>query len=185
MNFLNNLTELLKEKNMSRRELANKIGISPSTINSWYSRGCENVTLINLNKIARFFDITLDELVYNNEKSDVDVVSFSSKYYSKADIEFIKSMQTLINDYKSNMENELNAKVKRIFYRRNRYNLNLEKYILTDNVHSYIKQIENIDSWKAKKLDDLRKRDIYKDLYKELNKSDIEKYLEQIKGEKK
>ena len=67
--------------------------------------------------------LTLDELVYNNEKSDVDVVSFSSKYYSKADIEFIKSMQTLINDYKSNMENELNAKVKRIFYRRNRYNL--------------------------------------------------------------
>lgn len=34
MNFLDNLTKLLKRENLSRAELAKRLNIAPSTINS-------------------------------------------------------------------------------------------------------------------------------------------------------
>lgn len=63
MNFLKNLTHLMEINNMSRNDLAKAVGIAPSTINSWYNRGYENISLKTLLKLSRFFNITIDELV--------------------------------------------------------------------------------------------------------------------------
>lgn len=63
MNFLKNLTHLMEINNMSRNDLAKAVGIAPSTVNSWYNRGYENISLKTLLKLSRFFNITIDELV--------------------------------------------------------------------------------------------------------------------------
>ncbi len=63
MNFLKNLDILLFSRKMTRSDLARAIDISPSTINSWYNRSCEGVTLKNLIKISNYFNISLDDLV--------------------------------------------------------------------------------------------------------------------------
>lgn len=63
MMFLKNLSELLYVNKMSRSDLARALGIAPSTVNSWFNRSCENVSLKTLVEIASYFKITLDDLV--------------------------------------------------------------------------------------------------------------------------
>lgn len=63
MNFLKNLTHLMEINDMSRNDLAKAVGIAPSTVNSWFNRGYENISLKTLLKLSRFFNITIDELV--------------------------------------------------------------------------------------------------------------------------
>ena len=67
MNFLNNLTYLLKENHMSRSDLGREVGISPSTINSWFNRSSDGVSLKSLVDIAKYFDVTLDILVNSDD----------------------------------------------------------------------------------------------------------------------
>lgn len=63
MKFLKNLDDLLHNNHMSRSDLARAIHIAPSTVNSWFNRSCENVSLKTLVDIAAYFNITLDDLV--------------------------------------------------------------------------------------------------------------------------
>ena len=87
MRLLENLTELLKENNMNRTELAKQIGVAPSTINSWFSRNCENITLSNLIKISKFFNISIDELVHGYSS---EVVIFDDLEYTREELDIIK-----------------------------------------------------------------------------------------------
>lgn len=54
MEFLDILTSLLKSHNMTRSDLARAIDVPPSTINSWYARGAEKVSIKILQKIANY-----------------------------------------------------------------------------------------------------------------------------------
>ena len=63
MRLLENLTFLMQEKNMNRTELAKEIGIAPSTINSWYNRNCDNISLSTLIKLSGSFNISMEELI--------------------------------------------------------------------------------------------------------------------------
>lgn len=69
MKFLKNLSDILYENNMSRSDLARALGIAPSTVNSWFNRSCENISLKTLIQIASYFNITLDDLVNGNALS--------------------------------------------------------------------------------------------------------------------
>ena len=73
MNILENLDMLLNEQNLSKRKFAFEIGVSPSTVHSWYQRNFENISLGYLIKISDYFNITIDELVYGKqEKKDYE-----------------------------------------------------------------------------------------------------------------
>ena len=61
-NFSKNLAYLRQVKNLSKRDLAQKTGISEMAI-GYYERGKRNPTLENLIKIADFFDISIDRLI--------------------------------------------------------------------------------------------------------------------------
>lgn len=95
MKFLNNLEKLLKENNMKKSDLARIIGISQPTINAWYTKGYENVSLSTLMKISKLFKITLEELL----NGDLENVSFSSDEYSheelKAIVDFSKFLKKI------------------------------------------------------------------------------------------
>ena len=102
MNLLQNLSELMKEKNMNRTELAKELGIAPSTINSWYNRSCENISLQTLLKLSRYFNITMEELVHGHYNSIV----FSSKDYSDTELKAIKSFGDYLKSVKEELEKE-------------------------------------------------------------------------------
>lgn len=85
MDFLNNLEKLLKRNNMKKSELAKRIGISQPTINAWYTKGYENVSLSTLIKISKLFKISLEELL----NGDLENICFSSDEYSHEELNAI------------------------------------------------------------------------------------------------
>lgn len=87
MNFLDNLTKLLERENLSRAELAKRLRIAPSTINSWYNRGYENVSLKFLLKISNYFNVSLETLI----NGDVDMIDNSGKELMKIFIDYYES----------------------------------------------------------------------------------------------
>ena len=66
MSFLEKLDLLLAENNLNKKQFAEKSGIPYTTIDGFYKKGYENVKLSTLRKIAGFFSISLDELVFDS-----------------------------------------------------------------------------------------------------------------------
>lgn len=86
MNFLINLDYLLAANKMSRSELARNIQIAPSTINAWYTKDYRGITLKNLVKLSKYFDVTIEDLV----NGDIRSLSFTSDNYSDSELKAIK-----------------------------------------------------------------------------------------------
>ena len=66
MNLLKNLDYLLRVNNLTRAQLSRELNIAPSTINTWFSKGCENISLRFLIKLSEYFGISIDDLVYRD-----------------------------------------------------------------------------------------------------------------------
>lgn len=60
--FASRLTDLIREKNISKRRLAEKTGISAMSISDW-TNGKVQPTAENIYIIAVFFDVTTDYLL--------------------------------------------------------------------------------------------------------------------------
>lgn len=98
MNFLINLDYLLTVNKMSRSELARKIEIAPSTINAWYTKDYKGITLKNLVKLSKCFDVTIEDLV----NGDIRSLSFTSDNYSDSELKAIKDFSDYIKRTRSN-----------------------------------------------------------------------------------
>lgn len=94
MNLLDNLTKLMDDKNINRTELAREIGIAPSTINSWYNRSYENISLKTLLKLSRFFNITIEKLVHGNTNE----ITFTEKTFTRAELNAIVNFGEFLID---------------------------------------------------------------------------------------
>lgn len=89
--LLKNLERYMNKRKMNKTELAKELGLSASTVHSWWHRGTGNISISTLVKISNLFDITLDELVFGTiqDKSDEidlaerEVLRIIRKYYVK------------------------------------------------------------------------------------------------------
>ena len=77
---------------MSRAELARTIGIAPSTINAWYTKDYKGITLKNLVKLSKCFEITIEDLV----NGDITALSFTSENYTESELKAIKDFSNYI-----------------------------------------------------------------------------------------
>ena len=87
MEFLKNLERLMSSYNMNRSELARACGLSTSTVNSWWNRGCENVSLQTLLKLSASFNCSLEELVHGTPD---EMFVFTSNEFTKEELELIQ-----------------------------------------------------------------------------------------------
>lgn len=77
MNFLENLEQLMYENNIKNINVLSKESNIPyTTLKNFYSRGTDNVGLSTLKKIAEFFNVTLDYLVYGENLIKCDEKEF-------------------------------------------------------------------------------------------------------------
>lgn len=100
MDFIEKLLNELKERKISKSELARRTEIGDSTIRSW-EKGSQP-TLDKLIKIANYLNITLDELCcYNakNRKNDIQAA------YNAADPGIQAAVRKLL-DVKEQEENQ-------------------------------------------------------------------------------
>lgn len=98
MKFLYNLDFLLVTYNMTRSELARRADIAPSTVNSWYSKDYRGVTLKNLLKLSRYFDISIEDLV----NGDVRSLMFTIDNFSEAELKAIKDFSDYLKKNRKN-----------------------------------------------------------------------------------
>jgi transcriptional regulator with XRE-family HTH domain len=71
MVFAEVLADLRKKNRYSRKELAEKIGVSERIV-TYYEKGEKNPTLDSLLKIADFFNVSMDYLVSGASESETD-----------------------------------------------------------------------------------------------------------------
>jgi len=95
MKFLINLEGLLKNNNMKRADLARAINVAPSTINSWYARGSEKVSIKVLNDIATYFNVSLEVLVNGDKYTSL---YFSEYEYTKQELELIANFGKMLKE---------------------------------------------------------------------------------------
>ena len=94
MNLLDNLTKLMEEKNINRTELAREIGIAPSTVNSWYNRSCENISLKTLLKLSEFFNKSIEEIVHG----ETNKIIFTETKFTKNELRIINNFSEFLID---------------------------------------------------------------------------------------
>ena len=95
MQFLNNLDYLLKSNDMKRADLARAIHVAPSTINSWYARGTDKVSLNVLLKISDYFGVTLEYLINGDKNTNLDVLKDN---YTKDEIKLINDFCNMLKE---------------------------------------------------------------------------------------
>ncbi len=97
MKFLDNLEYLLERNKINRSELAKAIGIAPSTIKAWFTKDYKGITLKNLSKLASYFDISMEALVYGDRKE----LTFTLDDYSEAELKAIRDFSVYIKEARS------------------------------------------------------------------------------------
>ena len=95
MRLLENLTYLMKEKNINRTELAKQIGIAPSTVNSWYNRNCDNISLSTLIKLSGYFNISMEELINGYPAKSI---VFDELEYTSSELKIIRKFGDFIKE---------------------------------------------------------------------------------------
>ncbi len=70
MSLLTKLNELMEEKGINKAQLSRDTGIPYTTISSLYHKGYENIRLSTLQKLADYFDCSLDYLVDNEVQAN-------------------------------------------------------------------------------------------------------------------
>ena len=63
MNFLEKMDFLMKKSGLNKNTLSNQSDVPYTTIDGWYKKGYSNAKLSTIQKIADFFDVTLDYLI--------------------------------------------------------------------------------------------------------------------------
>ena len=106
MNFLSNLSNLMEINNINKKELANVLGISPSTITMWYSRGCDNVSITTLIKLSKYFGVSMEELV-NGKPNKLKTLIFTEKDYTKNELNAIIDFSKFLKSNRSVYEYEI------------------------------------------------------------------------------
>lgn len=74
MNFITNLEKKMNEKNLNKSQLARGMGVAPSTVNSWFNRSADCITLRTLIKLADFLECSIDSLVYGDPEDDYEAL---------------------------------------------------------------------------------------------------------------
>lgn len=99
MDFLTNLEILLKNNDMKRADLARAIGVAPSTINSWYARGSEKVSLKVLRDIAVYFNVSLEVLINGDA---ITSLYFTEYEYTRQELELIANFGKFLKESRLN-----------------------------------------------------------------------------------
>lgn len=93
---MNRLRQLREEKNMSMRELADKVGINYTTFSALENEK-RPFTLEHLTKLSKFFDCSFDYIMgtSNERKNKVQIVEISNAGVTKLQMEFLKKVEDL------------------------------------------------------------------------------------------
>jgi transcriptional regulator with XRE-family HTH domain len=68
--FEKKLKELLKKNNLSMTELSKRVGVPKTNIQQWLTGSVPNI--VQLNKVAEYFNMTVDEIYFDEKPKSVE-----------------------------------------------------------------------------------------------------------------
>lgn len=80
MNFLEKLDNLMIEHDLNKSALSKLCGIPYTTIDGWYKKGCEDIRLSTLKKLATYFNTSLDYWAYDENEEDIKLSNDRQKF---------------------------------------------------------------------------------------------------------
>ena len=80
MDLLERLRILMDQHGDNNSSLAKKSGVPYTTIDGLYKRGWEKAQLSTIKKLADFYGVSLDYLVYGSDALSDDALMFAAKY---------------------------------------------------------------------------------------------------------
>lgn len=88
--FYETLTNLCKKKNISPTAILQKLGISTSKLTAWKKGSTPSVSVLIL--ISEFFDVSIDYLVYGEDKHQITV---NNNELSENELELLRVFNSL------------------------------------------------------------------------------------------
>lgn len=98
------LEKIMKAKGTNANELAQKMGVTPSTIYSMIRRDSNRVDIDLLIKLAKALDMTADEIISGkvHEKADTLAAHFEGNEFSKEEIADIENYVDFVKTKRKN-----------------------------------------------------------------------------------
>ncbi len=113
MNLLEKVDFLMDKYGLNKRSLSINSNIPYTTIDNWYKRGYENLTLPTLKKLAQYFNTTLDYWILD-EITDPNYGKTSGFKVEYEEMEHIKKYRSLDDFGRESVDLVLDREVKRV-----------------------------------------------------------------------
>lgn len=73
MKYSDNILNFMEEKGVSAYKLSKEIGIDQSTFSKWRKAPTSDIVITNIEKIATYFNVSVDYLLTGKERSNVEL----------------------------------------------------------------------------------------------------------------
>lgn len=93
MNLTDKLSKLISDKNLNRKKFSDLSGIPYSTIDNWYKRGYDNMSISTLRIVCTFFGVTMDSMAYDDH--DIEYTADHDMDFTPADAELVRKYNGL------------------------------------------------------------------------------------------
>ena len=100
MGLTDKLDVLMKEKNISKAELARGSGVPYTTIDGFYKKGSENAKLSTLKKLCSYFNCSLDFLADDaiSEEPQTIAAHFDGDEYTEDELDEIRQFAEFVKN---------------------------------------------------------------------------------------
>ena len=103
MSFTEKLDKLMAEKRITKAILSREADIPYTTIDGFYKKGCDNIKLSTLRKLAAYFNCSLDYLVdddTDNGTPSTIAAHFSGNDFTEAELDEIRQFAEFVKNRK-------------------------------------------------------------------------------------
>ena len=104
MSFTEKLDKLMAERRITKAILSREADIPYTTIDGFYKKGCDNIKLSTLRKLAAYFNCSLDYLVDDDtEHSTVSTIAahFDGREFTEDELDEIRQFAEFVKNRKN------------------------------------------------------------------------------------
>ena len=107
MTFTEKLSCLISKNGLNRRRFSEASGISYSTIDNWYKRSYEGMTVGTLRTLCSYFGVTMDSMAYDDR--EIEYVRDREMSFSSDDAAMIRQYRELDSTQQAMIHASLDA----------------------------------------------------------------------------
>ena len=101
MEFLLKLDSLMENRKLNKRRLSLQSGIPYTTIDGWYKRGYENISMSTFKTLCAFFGVTMESMAYDDR--DIEYEKDVKREFPDDESVLLRGYRAASKDTRSNL----------------------------------------------------------------------------------